>query len=69
MGTLLTRLLGGYGMLTTGVFGGLVSSASTTAAAAYSGEPRRITAPIAGSTTVLACVACIDRCTGLFPER
>jgi uncharacterized membrane protein (DUF4010 family) len=33
-GTLLTRRFGSYGMLATGVFGGLVSSASTTAAAA-----------------------------------
>ena len=33
-GTLLTRRFGSYGMLATGIFGGLVSSASTTAAAA-----------------------------------
>ena len=32
VGTLLTRAFGSYGMLATGVFGGLVSSASTTAA-------------------------------------
>jgi len=34
VGTLLTKYFGNYGMLATGVFGGLVSSASTTAAAA-----------------------------------
>src|SRR5580692_8104644 len=33
VGTLLTRFFGSYGMLATGIFGGLVSSASTTAAA------------------------------------
>jgi uncharacterized membrane protein (DUF4010 family) len=34
VGTLLTKYFGSYGMFATGVFGGLVSSASTTAAAA-----------------------------------
>jgi uncharacterized membrane protein (DUF4010 family) len=37
-GILLTRLFGGYGMLATGIFGGLVSCASTMAAAATQEE-------------------------------
>src|ERR1700722_19506356 len=53
-GTLLTRRFGSYGMLATGVFGGLVSSASTTAAAATLAMHGRISASLAGSTTVLA---------------
>jgi uncharacterized membrane protein (DUF4010 family) len=53
-GTLLTRRFGSYGMLATGVFGGLVSSASTTAAAATMAMHGNISAALAGSTTVLA---------------
>jgi uncharacterized membrane protein (DUF4010 family) len=53
-GTLLTRRFGSYGMLATGVFGGLVSSASTTAAAATLAMHGNISAALAGSTTVLA---------------
>ena len=45
-GTLLTRLFGSYGMLATGVFGGLVSSASTTAAAATLAMHGRISASL-----------------------
>ncbi len=56
-GTLLTRLFGSYGMLATGVFGGLVSSASTTAAAATLAMHGRISASLAGSTTVLTSLA------------
>jgi uncharacterized membrane protein (DUF4010 family) len=56
-GTLLTRRFGSYGMLATGVFGGLVSSASTTAAAATMAMHGQISAALAGSTTVLASLA------------
>ncbi|MGB8986256.1 MAG: DUF4010 domain-containing protein [Candidatus Sulfotelmatobacter sp.] len=52
-GTLLTKVFGSYGMLATGVFGGLVSSASTTAAAATMAMHGKITASLAGSATVL----------------
>jgi hypothetical protein len=44
-------------MLATGVFGGLVSSASTTAAAATMAMHGKITAALAGSTTVLTSLA------------
>jgi uncharacterized membrane protein (DUF4010 family) len=53
-GTLLTRRFGSYGMLATGAFGGLVSSASTTAAAATLAMHGNISPALAGSTTVLA---------------
>ncbi|MGA7634711.1 MAG: DUF4010 domain-containing protein [Terriglobales bacterium] len=53
-GSLLTRRFGSYGMLATGVFGGLVSSASTTAAAATLAMHGNISPALAGSTTVLA---------------
>jgi uncharacterized membrane protein (DUF4010 family) len=56
-GTLLTRHFGNEGMLATGVIGGLVSSASTTAAAATMAMHGRITAALAGSTTVLTSLA------------
>ena len=52
-GTLLTRFFGSYGMLATGIFGGLVSSASTTAAASTMAMHGKISAALAGSTTVL----------------
>jgi uncharacterized membrane protein (DUF4010 family) len=54
VGTLLTRRFGSYGMLATGIFGGLVSSASTTAAAATLAMHGSISPALAGSTTVLA---------------
>ena len=57
VGTLLTRSFGSYGMLATGVFGGLVSSASTTAAAATMAMHGRISASLAGSATVLTSLA------------
>jgi uncharacterized membrane protein (DUF4010 family) len=53
-GTLLTRRFGSYGMLATGVFGGLVSSASTTAAAATLAMHGNISPALAGSTTIVA---------------
>ncbi|MGC1474489.1 MAG: DUF4010 domain-containing protein [Terriglobales bacterium] len=56
-GTLLTRTFGSYGMLATGIFGGLVSSASTTAAAATMAMHGKISAALAGSTTVLTSLA------------
>ncbi|MGA8442849.1 MAG: DUF4010 domain-containing protein [Candidatus Sulfotelmatobacter sp.] len=56
-GTLLTKYFGSYGMLATGIFGGLVSSASTTAAAATMAMHGKITAALAGSATVLTSLA------------
>lgn len=56
-GTLLTRSFGSYGMLATAVFGGLVSSASTTAAAATMAMHGRISPALAGSATVLTSLA------------
>jgi uncharacterized membrane protein (DUF4010 family) len=53
VGTLLTRYFGSYGMFATGIFGGLVSSASTTAAAATMAMHGKISASLAGSATVL----------------
>ncbi len=57
IGSLLTRYFGSSGMLATGVIGGLVSSASTTAAAATMAMHGKITAALAGSTTVIASLA------------
>lgn len=56
-GTLLNRSFGSNGMLATGIFGGLVSSASTTAAGATLAMHGRISAALAGSTTVLTSLA------------
>jgi uncharacterized membrane protein (DUF4010 family) len=56
-GTLLTRWFGAYGMMATAVFGGLVSSASTTAAAATMAMHGKISPALAGSATVLTCLA------------
>jgi uncharacterized membrane protein (DUF4010 family) len=56
-GTLLTRVFGSSGMLATGLFGGLVSSASTTAAAATMAMHGTISAALAGSATVLTSLA------------
>lgn len=56
-GTLLTRLFGSYGILATGVFGGLVSSASTTVAAATMAMHGKISPSLAGSATVLTSLA------------
>jgi uncharacterized membrane protein (DUF4010 family) len=57
IGTLCTRFFGDYGLLATSVFGGLVSSASTTAAAATMAMHGKITPSLAGSATVLASLA------------
>ncbi|HMG09815.1 MAG TPA: DUF4010 domain-containing protein, partial [Mucilaginibacter sp.] len=56
-GTLLTRLFGSYGLLATGLFGGLASSASTTAAAATMAMHDKITASLAGSVTIISSLA------------
>jgi uncharacterized membrane protein (DUF4010 family) len=56
-GTLLTKYFGSYGMFATGIFGGLVSSASTTAAAATMAMHGKITPALAGSAVVLTSLA------------
>lgn len=56
-GTLLTRFFGSSGMLVVGAVGGLVSSASTTAAAATMAMHGQISPALAGSATVLASLA------------
>lgn len=56
-GTLLTRVFGSYGLLATGVFGGLVSSASTTAAAATMAMHNRISPALAGNVAILSSLA------------
>jgi uncharacterized membrane protein (DUF4010 family) len=56
-GTLLTRAFGNSGMLAISVFGGLVSSASTTAAAATMAMRGKISPSLAGSATVLTSLA------------
>jgi uncharacterized membrane protein (DUF4010 family) len=57
IGILLTKFFGSYGMLATGLFGGLVSSASTTAAAVTMAMHGKISPSLAGSATVLASLA------------
>jgi len=56
-GTLLTHMFGSYGMLATGFFGGLASSASTTAAAATMASHGQLSASVAGSVAILSSVA------------
>lgn len=56
-GTLLTRGFGSMGIMVTGFFGGLISSASTTAAAATMAEHGKITATIAGSVAIISSMA------------
>jgi uncharacterized membrane protein (DUF4010 family) len=56
-GALLTRIFGNSGMLAVAIFGGLVSSASTTAAAATMAMHGQISPSLAGSATVLASLA------------
>jgi uncharacterized membrane protein (DUF4010 family) len=56
-GTLLTRLFGNYGLMATGVIGGLASSASTTAAAATMAMHGRISPSIAGSVAIVSSLA------------
>lgn len=52
-GTLLTKVFGNMGIYATGFFGGFVSSASTTAAAATMASHGKISAALAGSVTIL----------------
>jgi uncharacterized membrane protein (DUF4010 family) len=52
-GTLLTKLFGNLGIYATGFFGGFISSASTTAAAATMASHGKISASLAGSVTIL----------------
>jgi uncharacterized membrane protein (DUF4010 family) len=56
-GTLLTRVFGNSGMLAVSIIGGMVSSASTTAAAATMAMHGQISASLAGSSVVLASLA------------
>jgi uncharacterized membrane protein (DUF4010 family) len=56
-GTLLTKWLGSFGLLATGVFGGLVSSASTTAAAATMAMHEKISPGLAGSVAIVSSMA------------
>ena len=56
-GTLLSRAFGQYGMLTTGFFGGLASSASTTAAAATMASHGQLAASVAGDVAIISSVA------------
>lgn len=56
-GTVLTRVLGESGLLATGFFGGLVSSASTTAAAATMASHGQISPALAGSTAIISSMA------------
>jgi uncharacterized membrane protein (DUF4010 family) len=56
-GTLLTRFFGSYGLLATGIFGGLVSSAGTTASAATMAMHGRISPSLAGSVTIISSLA------------
>jgi uncharacterized membrane protein (DUF4010 family) len=57
LGTLLTRLFGVSGMFVVATVGGLISSASTTAAAATMAMHGQISPALAGSATVLASLA------------
>jgi uncharacterized membrane protein (DUF4010 family) len=56
-GTLLARLFGSFGLMATGVFGGLVSSASTTAAAATMAMHGKISPALAGSVAIVSSLA------------
>lgn len=56
-GTILTRLFGSSGLLVTGVIGGLVSSASTTAAAATMAMHGKISPALAGSVAIISSLA------------
>jgi uncharacterized membrane protein (DUF4010 family) len=57
VGTLLARIFGASGVFAVGFLGGLVSSASTTAAAALMAMHSQISPAVAGSATVLASMA------------
>jgi uncharacterized membrane protein (DUF4010 family) len=52
-GSVLTKIFGNLGIFATGFFGGFVSSASTTAAAATMASHGKISASLAGSVTIL----------------
>jgi uncharacterized membrane protein (DUF4010 family) len=56
-GTLLTKVFGSFGLLATGVFGGMVSSASTTAAAATMAMHGKISPALAGSVAIVSSLA------------
>ncbi|PVD49606.1 hypothetical protein DC498_24040 [Terrimonas sp.] len=56
-GTLITRFMGSSGMIVTAAVGGLVSSASTTAAAATMAMHGQISANIAGSAAIISSMA------------
>ncbi|GAA4800931.1 MgtC/SapB family protein [Olivibacter ginsenosidimutans] len=56
-GTLLTRVFGSLGIMVTGLIGGFISSASTTAAAATMAEHGEITATVAGSVAIISSMA------------
>lgn len=56
-GTLLTRAFGSLGMLAAGFFGGLASSASTTAAAATMASHGQLAISTAGSVAILSSLA------------
>ncbi|HEY9001639.1 MAG TPA: DUF4010 domain-containing protein, partial [Mucilaginibacter sp.] len=56
-GILLTRAFGRFGMLATGFFGGLASSASTTAAAASMASHGQLGASVAGDVAILSSLA------------
>jgi uncharacterized membrane protein (DUF4010 family) len=56
-GTLLNRFFGTYGLLATGVIGGLVSSAGTTAAAATMAMHGNITSSLAGNVAIVSSLA------------
>lgn len=56
-GTLLSRAFGQYGMLATGFFGGLASSASTTAAAATMASHGQLGPSIAGDVAIISSIA------------
>jgi uncharacterized membrane protein (DUF4010 family) len=56
-GTLITRVMGSSGMIVTALLGGLVSSASTTAAAATMAMHGQISANIAGSAAIISSMA------------
>lgn len=56
-GILLTNIFGNFGLIATSIFGGLVSSASTTAAAATLASHHRISPSLAGSVTIISSLA------------
>ncbi|CAM3949051.1 Uncharacterized membrane protein, DUF4010 family [Pedobacter westerhofensis] len=56
-GTILTKFFGSSGILATGIIGGLVSSASTTAAAATMAMHGKISASLAGSVAIISSLA------------